>query len=414
MEIINCADNSIWGGRPRTGSFSRALSRAAAFLSGRISRPPFGHAGAKRYSRAHEARPARSSFDIARALGHAKSALSAPLARAAKALPLVILFASSPVIANMLISYRESFIRPLDLSAPDDAETSALDAAMSALAQSGTSYYDAEGNIIAGTSSAEDEGAAEAASGASSFKESVAYRTYTVKNGDTISGISASFGLSNISTLIAVNDISNVRVLRVGQRLRVPSYDGILHTVKRGDTLESIAKRYGVSVSDLLDVNDLTSDVLEEGQTLFIAGAKLDTVSLRRAMGELFTVPIKAKYWITDRFGRRSDPFTGVPSNHTGVDLACPKGTPIYASLSGRVVYTGYSSVFGNYVILNHYNGYQTLYAHMSKILVKKGQYVFQDARIGLVGSTGYSTGPHLHFTVYKNSHLIDPLSVLK
>ena len=76
--------------------------------------------------------------------------------------------------------------------------------------------------------------------------------------------------------------------------------------------------------------------------------------------------------------------------------------------------FAGYSNIYGNYVIIKHANGYQTLYAHMSKILAKKGQWVSQGTRIGLVGSTGYSTGPHLHFTVYKNGQLVNPMTLIK
>ena len=81
--------------------------------------------------------------------------------------------------------------------------------------------------------------------------------------------------------------------------------------------------------------------------------------------------------------------------------------------MSGTVVFTGISNVFGKYVIIDHGNGYKTLYAHMSKIIATKGQFVGQNTKIGLVGSTGYSTGPHLHFTVYKNGNLVNPMSVL-
>ena len=94
--------------------------------------------------------------------------------------------------------------------------------------------------------------------------------------------------------------------------------------------------------------------------------------------------------------------------------MACPTGTPILASASGTITYSGTSPVFGYYVIINHGNGYQSLYGHMSKILAQKGQWVSQGTRIGLVGSTGYSTGPHLHFTVFKNGKLVDPLSLIK
>ena len=94
--------------------------------------------------------------------------------------------------------------------------------------------------------------------------------------------------------------------------------------------------------------------------------------------------------------------------------MACATGTPIYASKSGTVMFTGWSSIYGYHVILKHSDGYQTLYGHMSKIIAKKGQTVNQDTKIGLVGNTGYSTGSHLHFTVYKNSVPVDPFTVLK
>ncbi|MBR4448746.1 MAG: M23 family metallopeptidase, partial [Treponema sp.] len=86
----------------------------------------------------------------------------------------------------------------------------------------------------------------------------------------------------------------------------------------------------------------------------------------------------------------------------------------IYSAMSGKVVYVGWSNIFGNYVIINHGNGYQSLYGHMSKTLCRTGKTVAQGEKIGLVGSTGYSTGPHLHFTVYKNGKLVDPMTLLK
>ena len=131
-------------------------------------------------------------------------------------------------------------------------------------------------------------------------------------------------------------------------------------------------------------------------------------------MGDKFIMPIAAKFRWSSPYGARIDPIAGVKSFHTGTDMACPTGTPILASMSGKVIATGENRVYGLYVIIDHGNGYQTLYAHMSKIIATKGKWVSQGTRIGLVGSTGYSTGPHLHFTVYKNGKMINPMSVLK
>jgi len=244
--------------------------------------------------------------------------------------------------------------------------------------------------------------------------EPVTFQSYKVRSGDTISGIAYKFGLRNISTLIAVNNISNVRTLSAGQKLKIPSMDGIYYTVKSGDSINSISEKYKVRMESLVDVNEITSEVLTAGQTLFIPGAALDQKTLNKAMGELFSMPIKDKFRWTSTYGWRAEPFLGVKSFHTGTDMACPTGTPIYATMSGRVTYTGVSPIFGNYVIMDHGNGYQTWYAHMSKITTKKGEYINQNGKIGLVGSTGYSTGPHLHFMVYKNGKRIDPMTVLK
>lgn len=247
---------------------------------------------------------------------------------------------------------------------------------------------------------------------ASTAISAVTFRDYTVKKGETISGIAARAGLRNFGTLLSVNAIDNARRISAGQVLRIPSTDGLLYTVKKNETLAGIAAAYKVSVTVLLDANDLTRETLSVGQQLFIPGVSLSSFDLKKALGELFIYPIQGR--LTSPFGYRSDPFTGARSYHTGVDLAAPTGTPVKATLDGKVAETGFNRIFGNYVIITHDRGYQSLYGHLSAIHAKRGQYVAQGTSIGAVGSTGYSTGPHLHLSIYKNGSLIDPLSVLK
>lgn len=306
-----------------------------------------------------------------------------------------------------VISYSQNHTGPLTLSIASNSEFETLDKIMASFALEGTSEFLEDGTLV----SSQDDYQTDISN---LFCQPVTYQTYKVLKGDTISGITKKFGLKNISTLIAVNDIDNVRQLCAGQKLKIPSIDGLIYTVKAGNSLAGISAKYNVTMEDLLDANELESEQLHVGQQLFIPGAKLDTNSLRNALGDLFKCPITAKYKISSYFGRRADPFSGAPSNHTGVDFACPTGTPIIASMGGKVAFVGYSNIFGNYIIINHSNGYQTLYAHLSKTISKKGTYVNQGTRIGLVGSTGYSTGPHLHFTVYKNGKLMDPLKLIK
>jgi len=308
------------------------------------------------------------------------------------------------VFAINLYIYNLNHTGPILLNSSETRDFENLDGFMSAFALDEAPKVDSEGNLLDSDFNIDS----------SIITEAVTYQNYKVRSGDTISGISKKFGLSNISTLIAVNDISNVRQLAAGQKLKVPSMDGIVYTVKKGDSLNSIVGKYNIKMETLLDANELTSDELSVGQVLFIPGVALDRNTLKNAMGELFILPISEPFRWSSPYGWRADPFTGVRSFHTGTDMACPQGTPILASQSGRVSAVSSNRIYGNYVIIDHGNGYQTLYAHMYKASVKKGQWVSQGTRIGLVGSTGYSTGPHLHFMVYKNGGRIDPMSVLK
>ena len=247
---------------------------------------------------------------------------------------------------------------------------------------------------------------------ASPYISAVTFKDYTVKKGETVSGIASRAGLQNFGTLLSVNSIDNARRISAGQVLRIPSMDGLLYTVKKNETLAGIAAAFKVNMTALLDANDLTQETLSVGQKLFIPGAALSSFELRKALGELFIYPIQGR--LTSPFGYRSDPFTGAKSFHTGIDLAAPTGTPVKATLDGKVAETGLNRIYGNYVIITHDRGYQSLYGHLSAIHAKRGQQVSQGTVVGEVGSTGYSTGPHLHLSIYKNGSLIDPFSVLK
>ena len=247
---------------------------------------------------------------------------------------------------------------------------------------------------------------------ADGYVSTVTFKDYTVRKGDTVSGIASRAGLRNFGTLLSVNNIDNARRISAGQTLRIPSTDGLLYTVKKNETLAGIAATHKVNVTALLDANDLTHETLSVGQKLFIPGASLSSFELRKALGELFIYPIMGR--LTSPFGYRNDPFTGARSFHSGIDLAAPIGTSVKATLDGRIAETGFNRIFGNYVIITHDRGYQSLYGHLSAIYVKRGQYVTQGAIVGAVGNTGYSTGPHLHLSIYKNGNLINPFSVLK
>jgi murein DD-endopeptidase MepM/ murein hydrolase activator NlpD len=235
--------------------------------------------------------------------------------------------------------------------------------------------------------------------------------SYTVKEDDIVGLISLAYGL-NDDTIISVNGIKNTRTLPIGQVLKIPNQDGILYTVKEGDDLEKIAEKHSVEKTDIETVNEIFSEKVHRGTVLFIPGALLDQVQKQEINGDLFLWPVRS--YITSPYGYRKSPFTGARQFHSGLDIGAPAGTPIRAAMSGRVITTGYDDSFGNYVVISHHSGYRTLYGHMSVIRARAGAVVGTGERIGDVGSTGLSTGPHLHFTVYKNGVTVNPRSLMK
>jgi len=122
-----------------------------------------------------------------------------------------------------------------------------------------------------------------------------------------------------------------------------------------------------------------------------------------------FITPIQNSFYISSAYGLRNDPKSGRPSFHGGIDLACNEGTAVDAACQGQIVGLGYDDIYGNYIVISHNNGYQTKYAHLKQVFVNKGDYVSQGQMIGSVGSTGYSTGPHLHYMVIKNGKTLNP-----
>ncbi len=243
----------------------------------------------------------------------------------------------------------------------------------------------------------------------------ITYQTYRVKSGDMIGFIADAFDVTQ-DTIISVNNIKQSRLIQPRQYLKIPSMPGIVYTVKRdGETPETIAAKYEVNSEKCALVNLLEpGSELAAGTSLFIPDAELDWATRQEINGDLFHRPLHSRYWLSSPYGWRDSPFsTGKRTFHSGVDMASSSGTPIYAALDGKVVAAGFNSTYGNYVIIEHHSGYRSLYGHMSKIACRKGNFVYTSTVIGYVGSTGMSTGPHLHFTVYKNGKTVNPMTLL-
>lgn len=243
----------------------------------------------------------------------------------------------------------------------------------------------------------------------------ITYQTYRVKSGDMIGFIADAFDVTQ-DTIISVNNIKQSRLIQPGQYLKIPSMPGIIYTVKKnGETPSTIAEKYKVNSEKTAFVNNLTVDSeLKSGTSLFVPEAELDWATRQEINGDLFKKPLHARYWLSSNYGWRASPFNaGKRTFHGGVDMAVAQGTPIYAALDGTVTAVGFNATYGNYVIITHHSGYKTLYGHMKTAACRKGNFVYTNTVIGYVGSTGMSTGPHLHFTVYKNGKTINPMAVL-
>ncbi len=233
--------------------------------------------------------------------------------------------------------------------------------------------------------------------------------TYKVVKGDTIEQIAKKFNI-NQDTIIYANNLANPNTLRIGQELLILPISGVIHKVKAGETVSQIAFLYNVTIDKIIEFNLLTEDAfIRAGDILVIPGAK----PLRSKIAESAT---------TTKFGI-SSLYSDLPSfdsyylyptvknstnwgrlhRNNAVDIATGCGNEIYASAAGTIRIAdsiGYNGGYGKYVVIDHDNQTSTLYAHMSKIYVGKGQYVNQGDVIGLIGSTGRSTGCHIHFEV--------------
>lgn len=228
--------------------------------------------------------------------------------------------------------------------------------------------------------------------------------TYTVREGDTLSRVADMFGVS-VATIYWANDLKRGDLVKVGDVLVILPISGAQYTVKKGDTVSAIAKKFKGDVAEIIAYNSLEvapDGVLEEGAILIIPNAELTQPPASgspsrfrggsgSAISGYFSRPIVG--------GRRSQGIHGF----NGIDLADRCGTPVFASAGGTVLIVrsqGWNGGYGRYVVIVHPNGTQTVYAHLSLVNVGMGQYVLQGYQVGGIGSSGNSTGCHLHFEV--------------
>ena len=297
-------------------------------------------------------------------------------------------------------------------------------------------------------------------------------RAYVVRRGDTVQSVAKRFDLTILGLVSANPNLKSLDRLEVGSILYIPTAEpGLLVRLGRGETIQDLAQRFGLSVSEIARANGLNSPTdVQPGDLVLLPGVQAKTAyqrllriqeaerkareeearrlaeerrkqeearqrrlaeqrrleqsrarlqqvqsqpRLRRANAVVAAAGYRwpmSNFTVTNYFGRRG----AFQRFHTGIDLAAPVGTPIYAARAGQVSTAGWSRFgYGLHVIIDHGELHETLYAHMSRIVVRPGQWVDRGELIGYVGSTGWSTGPHLHFEVRVGGVVRNPMAYL-
>jgi murein DD-endopeptidase MepM/ murein hydrolase activator NlpD len=294
---------------------------------------------------------------------------------------------------------------------------------------------------------------------------------YHAKNGDNLASIAKDNNL-DFFTILSVNGLGESNDISIGQRLRIPNQRGVMHRIRRGESIEDVALMYDVNIRKIIRVNQiLDPEDIKSGLELFIPDAKttLDfqkqlltksgigleksgvvhdddnrqnrktkTIvavaskskktntknsrnnkekadieeSVKFASGTAVGLPCE-KTKTSSSYGYRRDPFNGRRAFHAGTDMTPGYGSDVYAAIEGTVTYAGWMGGYGKLVVVTNKNGTSTRYGHLSKINVRKGTAVRQGQQLGAVGSTGRSTGSHLHFEVRQDDKPLNPIKFL-
>jgi LysM repeat protein len=297
-----------------------------------------------------------------------------------------------------------------------------------------------EAEVAATTASPAPQPPATTAATVVAQEELPAFFTYTIQPGDSMGAIASRYGISESYLLWNNPEVSaDPDLLYIGGTLIVPGIDGIVYNVALGDTLNGIAAYYGVNVEAIVSYspNKLTSpDSLIDGSVLVIPGGVppatpapvivddgVEPVSGPIPAGAVLETPAPADPVVSTGFiwpyYSSITTYFGEPSGsgyHKGIDIDGfgNWGAPIAAAASGTVVLASWDDWgYGYQVIVDHGNGFRTVYAHLSDIWVGQGQWVNQGEAVGALGSTGYSTGPHLHFEIWSGGVPVDPFGYL-
>ena len=268
---------------------------------------------------------------------------------------------------------------------------------------------------------------------------------HTVQKNENLLLIAEKYN-SDISHIARYNGIKNTHLIKKGSTIQIPTQNGIEYVVKSGDNTSSIAKKFRITLKEILLSNEIDSEKIRIGQILFLPSAKEEftpelnikspiitqSTENKRILSKRnknivskehfeaknlkqysFLMPANGR--ITSSFGIRRNPFSGKKEFHNGVDIGCPIGTPVKSSADGKVIFSGSKDGYGNMIVIEHIDKMITVYAHLDSMQKATGDEVKRNEVIALSGATGTVTGPHLHFEIRKNYvTALNPLRIIR
>lgn len=218
-------------------------------------------------------------------------------------------------------------------------------------------------------------------------------------------------------TIATLNRMDNSDDLHRYEYILIPNIPGIFVPLTPESALEDIMYAWRIAETSPQSTykSSQVTVILNNKKTdlIFFIGEKFHPIERAYYLQRFFRFPLAQKR-VTSPFGHRMSPFGGHPEFHNGIDLGAREGTPVYAAANGIVAEAGYNSLYGNYIVIEHHGGFNTVYGHLSEVSVQINQEVSGNSTIGKVGSTGYATGPHLHFEIRRRGVPTNPLSVLE
>jgi len=242
--------------------------------------------------------------------------------------------------------------------------------------------------------------------------ENLTFFRYTVRQGEDIHFIAGRCNLPSL-TIATLNRINNPAAIQAGMTILLPSCPGIFIPANLESDLELIIGTSRQNSEDGIELRITNQDGRPQNFR-FIPGLEFSQTEIGYFLNPgFFRFPLQS-YRVSSPYGVRSDPFTGHSSMHRGIDMAAPAGTPVFAVADGTVTATGFDPVLGNYVIITHSNNMTSHYGHLQRVETVLRSQVKSGTLIGRVGTTGRSTGPHLHFELRRDGRHFDPSGMLR